>query len=125
MKQLFDSDEEAPETTQFERPEFEGEKGNELLQMQKNFKNDSRFKFDESFIEKDKPVKERRKKRRAELEALGEEGQIDVEGEKSLAMKVLSGIVPADEVFTKPQAVKGQIKRFDPSKMGAQEKASE
>ena len=59
------------------------------------------------------------------MEALGEEGQIDVEGEKSLAMKVLSGIVPAAELFTKPQAVKGQIKRFDPSKMGAQEKASE
>jgi len=133
----------------FDNKLYEGSKGHLLLQLQKSYRGDERFKMDNRFsndIESKKitsSVKgimdskdltlldkvEKKKKRIREKNR--DDDEIIAEKEKDKAFQILSEIVPQNEVFLKPTSDKKRfnggapgvfmMKRFDPSKKESKE----
>ncbi|KAJ8046991.1 Nucleolar protein 8 [Holothuria leucospilota] len=96
------------------KPQFEGEKGLELLKLQRKFGDDERFRLDERFAEEDDDDTEDKH------EEDGDDGDLETEKTKALSIleNVLGNMLPSKK-STEDKKTKfrdmGQV-RFDPSR---------
>ena len=109
-----DTSENINSTSSFYKKQLEGSSGHVLLQLQKSYKGDSRFKLDERF-EGDMDLS----KHKLSSNVMGSMSKLEsnqlvtsapvesvMDSEKSKSFNILSQIVPAAEVYFKPSNTK-------------------
>jgi hypothetical protein len=106
-----------------QKKQFQGKKGNMLMELQKSYKGDDRFVFDKKFKnDVDTKLVSRKLKNTTDVFDEQEKKEIfkkEISEEKNKNMNILSSILTNEEFFTfnnkKPNPKKLIIKRFDPA----------
>uniref|UniRef100_A0A1A8ENT6 Nucleolar protein 8 n=1 Tax=Nothobranchius korthausae TaxID=1143690 RepID=A0A1A8ENT6_9TELE len=121
--QLFpqseDGDDDEEDSSRFDlRPEFEGQAGQKLMELQSRFGTDERFRMDSRFLEGGEEDEEEKEANRSPAE--GEEG--DLEGEREKNLSILQSVLPNVQQTSRKMASKttkfrdSSTLHYDPSR---------